>query len=152
MPHRARRTGSALSVAATATLCIFWSIPVAFISSLTEVNSLKKTLPGLGNFIEEHPWVEPIMALIAPLMLLLLNETVLPFILKYVKRRETFSRATMVMRATRISLLLNFPDSSQRGRGTFRLPCLKHRSSSSSERSWYVASLLSVTFFLSHTS
>jgi Calcium-dependent channel, 7TM region, putative phosphate len=90
MPHRARRTGSALSVAATATLCIFWSIPVAFISSLTEVNSLKKTLPGLGNFIEEHPWVEPIMALIAPLMLLLLNETVLPFILKYVKCRETF--------------------------------------------------------------
>jgi hypothetical protein len=82
MPHRARRTGNALSVAATATLCIFWSIPVAFISSLTEVSALKQTLPGLGAFIEAHPRVEPLLALIAPLMLLLLNETVLPQFLK----------------------------------------------------------------------
>lgn len=82
MPHRARRTGLALSVVATAALCIFWSIPIAFISSLTAVYSLKNALPRLGEFVDTHPWVESILALLAPLLLLLINETVLPYLLK----------------------------------------------------------------------
>lgn len=85
MPHRARRTGRALSVSATAVLCIFWSIPTAAISSLTEVNSLKESLPNLGAFIEAHPGFESMLALIAPLLLLFISEVILPSILKYVE-------------------------------------------------------------------
>jgi hypothetical protein len=35
LPVRARKTGRLLSLAATITLCFFWSIPIAFVSSLT---------------------------------------------------------------------------------------------------------------------
>jgi hypothetical protein len=56
---------------------------MAFLSSLTEVNSLKKKLPALGDAIEQNPWLENFLALIAPLLVLFLNETVLPTILKW---------------------------------------------------------------------
>jgi calcium permeable stress-gated cation channel len=83
LPPSSRRTGTIVSLAATATLCLFWSIPVAFISSLTEVNSLKETLPRLGDLMEQMPALELIFATMAPLLLLGLNEGILPTILKY---------------------------------------------------------------------
>ena len=83
LPDKARRTGTLLSLSATVALCLFWSFPVAFISSLTEVNSLKESLPRLGEIIENSPAVEMFLALLAPLMLLLLNEAILPVILKW---------------------------------------------------------------------
>jgi hypothetical protein len=83
LPDKARRTGTLLSLSATVALCLFWSFPVAFISSLTEVNSLKESLPRLGDVIENSPALEMFLALLAPLILLLLNEAVLPVILKW---------------------------------------------------------------------
>jgi hypothetical protein len=83
LPSKARRTGVLTSLAATVTLCLFWSIPMAFLSSLTEVNSLKTKMPALGDLIVHNPWLESFLALIAPLLVLLLNETVLPTILKW---------------------------------------------------------------------
>mmetsp|Transcript_15208 Transcript_15208/g.28430 ORF Transcript_15208/g.28430 Transcript_15208/m.28430 type:complete len:1275 (+) Transcript_15208:241-4065(+) len=83
LPDKARRTGSLLSVAATSALCLFWSFPVAFISSLTEVHSLKVTMPRLGLIIEKSPALEMGLAVLAPLLLLGLNEGILPIILKW---------------------------------------------------------------------
>lgn len=82
LPAKAKRTGGLLSMLATSCLCFFWSIPSAFLSSLTEVNSLKEKLPFLEKWIEAAPTIETLLALIAPLLLLVLNELVLPFILK----------------------------------------------------------------------
>jgi len=56
---------------------------MAFISSLTEINSLKETLPKAGEWIEAHPAFEKMLVLSAPLILLFFNETLLPSILKY---------------------------------------------------------------------
>jgi hypothetical protein len=56
---------------------------MAFFSSLTEVHSLKEKLPALGDLIVGNPWLETFFALIAPLLVLFLNETVLPTILKW---------------------------------------------------------------------
>jgi hypothetical protein len=83
LPVKARQTGKLCSLAATSTLCFFWSIPMAFISSLTEVNSLKEQLPALGELIENKPWMEQTLALIAPVLLLALNEGLLPSILTW---------------------------------------------------------------------
>jgi hypothetical protein len=88
LPDKARRTGGLLSFAATVTLCLFWSFPVAFISSLTAVNSLKINLPRLGDMIEKSPALEMFLALLAPLLLLCLNEAVLPVILKWFAQWE----------------------------------------------------------------
>jgi hypothetical protein len=82
LPAKARRSGTLLSVAATTCLCFFWSIPSAFLSSLTEVNSLKENLPFLEKWIETAPAIESLLALVAPLFLLLLNESVLPLALR----------------------------------------------------------------------
>lgn len=70
-------------MAATITLCFFWSIPMAFLSSLTQVSTLKEKLPRLGELIETLPWLESFLAVLAPLLLLALNEGVLPNILKW---------------------------------------------------------------------
>jgi hypothetical protein len=79
MPHSAKRTGRGLAITASVVLCVFWSIPTAFVSSLTDVGSLKSTLPALKAFIIKHPGWEIILALIAPL---LLNQLLLPSLLK----------------------------------------------------------------------
>jgi hypothetical protein len=85
--HRSRQLGSVLSFVASATLCFFWTIPVSFISSLTEVDSLKETLPFLEDLIEKNPWIEPALAQIAPLMLIILN-LLLPAFLGYFAKLE----------------------------------------------------------------
>lgn len=82
LPDNARKTGRLLSFAATTSLCFFWSVPVAFISSLTAVDSLKQKLPTLARLVDEFPWLEAFLATIAPLILLALNNLVLPTAVK----------------------------------------------------------------------
>jgi hypothetical protein len=79
LPHSARRGGRIASIAASTVLCFFWSVPMAFISSLTEINSLKQSLPRLGEWIDNHPAFENFLALVAPLLLLFFNEAVSTF-------------------------------------------------------------------------
>ena len=61
---------------------------VTFIVSLTQVESLKGTLSFLARWVERWPWIEDLLALIAPLVLILLNTTVLPLLLKSICRFE----------------------------------------------------------------
>ncbi len=82
LPAKARRSGRLLSTVATSILCFFWSIPVAFFSSMTEINSLKEKLPLLAQWVEAFPALESLLALLAPLLLLTINEAVLPVVLK----------------------------------------------------------------------
>ena len=83
LPTRAKRVGVVLAVTASVVLCFFWSVPMAFISSLTEVNSLKESLPRLGRLIEDNPWLQSLLAQLAPMLLLFFNEVILPVILKW---------------------------------------------------------------------
>jgi hypothetical protein len=76
-----RRVGGYLSLAASTVLCFFWSIPVAFISSLTQVSSLEKSIPFLKKWVEKWPKLAPFFAQLAPLLLYLLNNQILPSLL-----------------------------------------------------------------------
>lgn len=87
MPHHSRKVGFMLSMALSAVLCVFWTIPVSFVSSLTEVESLKKSIPFLENWINDAPWLQPAMEQVAPLMLLFLN-LLLPFALRQISKLE----------------------------------------------------------------
>ena len=82
MKPKKRRLGRLYSITASAFLCFFWSIPTAFIASLTSVSSIKQELPELGAFIEENPWFEDVLFQLAPMLLLFLNEVFLPGFLK----------------------------------------------------------------------
>ena len=55
---------------------------MAFLSSLTEVHSLKQKVKFLERWTETLPGLEGGLALIAPLLLLMLNEGALPYILE----------------------------------------------------------------------
>jgi Calcium-dependent channel, 7TM region, putative phosphate len=90
MSVKNRRTGLLISAALTAVLCFFWSFPMALIASLTELNSLKEELPKIGEAIENHPRLEPLFALVAPLFLLFFNDVILPSLLKYISAFEGF--------------------------------------------------------------
>ena len=46
------------------------------------MNSLKEKLPALEEWIEKFPFLESFLALIAPLVLLILNDNLLPIMLK----------------------------------------------------------------------
>ena len=83
LPGSALRTGRLLSLAATVTLCLFWTVPVSFVSALTEVNSLKEKIPVLGQMVENNPSLEDFLALIAPLLLLILQDFLLPMFLQW---------------------------------------------------------------------
>jgi hypothetical protein len=84
LPASAQRTGRLLSLAATTTLCFFWTIPIAFVSGLTEVSTLKEQFPFLGRWVEEYPRLENVLALVAPLLLLILQDVLLPeFLMKF---------------------------------------------------------------------
>ncbi|CAB9502871.1 CSC1-like protein [Seminavis robusta] len=83
LPGSAQRTGRLLSLAATVALCLFWTVPVSFVSALTEVNSLKEQIPSLAESLEKHPGLEGMLALIAPLLLLILQDVALPVFLMW---------------------------------------------------------------------
>lgn len=104
LPDNARKTGTLLSAVATTTLCFFWSIPMAFLSSLTEVDSLKEKLPTLARWVEEFPWLESFLATIAPLLLLLINEGVLPNVLKWFSTWEGLVGAPQLEASTFVKL------------------------------------------------
>jgi hypothetical protein len=78
--HKSLQLGKLASFSLTALLCVFWTIPVAFIVSLTEVESLKGTITFLGDWVEAWPALELILAQLAPLVLIVVKG-LLPVIL-----------------------------------------------------------------------
>jgi Late exocytosis, associated with Golgi transport/Calcium-dependent channel, 7TM region, putative phosphate len=96
LPFRARRGGILAAAASTGVLCFFWTVPMSFISSLTELSSLKSALPNLGRYLDDHSLMEKVFAQIAPLVLLFFNEAVLPVILKHFATWEGHISASML--------------------------------------------------------
>jgi calcium permeable stress-gated cation channel len=95
-PHQTNRTGYVFAVLSTGFLCFFWSVPTAFVNSLTQVNTLKESLPKLAHLIEAYPWLQNVVAQLAPMILLFLNEVILPSVLKYFATWEGHISSSML--------------------------------------------------------
>jgi hypothetical protein len=78
--HTTKQIGELISLWMTVALCIFWTIPVAFVSSLSNVGSLTKILPFLKEPVENNAWLSQALALMAPLLLVAFV-SLLPFII-----------------------------------------------------------------------
>ena len=87
MPHKARQVGRLISLFLTLLLCFFWTIPVTFISSLTEVESLRESVPFIDKMLEKAPWMQYVLEQLAPLLLLGLNAC-LPVLLREISKFE----------------------------------------------------------------
>jgi hypothetical protein len=87
MPHKAQQVGKLTSIGLTALLCLTWTIPVSFISSLTEVDSLRVSVPFIDNMLTKAPWMQVILEQLAPLLLLGVN-AFLPVLLRFISTFE----------------------------------------------------------------
>ena len=104
--HKDLEVGWLLSMSATAVLCIFWTVPIAFVASLNSVNALTQFLPFVGELVDAVPIIAPILAILAPLLVVLLN-SLLPTILGVISMLEgPISGATLA--ASKFSKLAVF--------------------------------------------
>ena len=78
--HESLQLGKLAGMACTVMLCLFWTIPITFISNLSNISELTKTLPFLADWVVAAPWLVPVFAQLAPVMIILLNG-MLPVIL-----------------------------------------------------------------------
>ena len=77
-----------VAVALTTLLCIFWTVPVTFLVSLTEIQVLQEKLPFLEDWLTAAPWLEPLLNQISPLLLSFLNSVVVPMLLRLLSTVE----------------------------------------------------------------
>lgn len=71
--HADLQLGNLFSRAATAALCIFWTIPMAFISTLSSVEGLKEQFDFVEDAIDRFPFLEPILQQAAPFLIIAVN-------------------------------------------------------------------------------
>ncbi|KAG7370337.1 protein of unknown function DUF221-domain containing protein [Nitzschia inconspicua] len=76
--HKELQVGKLISFSLTTLLCFFWTIPMSFISSLSSIEGLQE-IDWINNLLETSPWLEPVLAQLAPLLIVLAN-----FALKYI--------------------------------------------------------------------
>lgn len=85
--NKEKQVGTILSFSLTVLLCLFWTIPISFIASLTSVEALSATVPLIGDWIEKAPWLGEFLATLAPLLLIVVN-SLLPIFLAFFSSLE----------------------------------------------------------------
>ena len=80
--NHTKQIGELISLALSGALCIFWTIPVAFVSSFSNVEGLVQIFPFLQEPIDKYPWFSNLMAQLAPLILVCFI-SILPYILLF---------------------------------------------------------------------
>ncbi len=85
--HKKQQIGYLLAQVLTAATCLLYTIPVTFISSLAQVESLQKIIPGLDRAIEKNPWLGAVLGQLSPLLLVGLT-SLLPTILRVFCKHE----------------------------------------------------------------
>ncbi|KAF4659700.1 hypothetical protein FOL47_007476 [Perkinsus chesapeaki] len=95
MPHLHQQLGLLVSLSATIALCIFWTIPVAFVASISKVSFLKQELPFLADAAEAWPPMDILLQQISPIALSILNALLPVFLLIFSKWEGHISLATL---------------------------------------------------------
>lgn len=97
--HKELQLGNLASRAATLAICLLWTIPMAFISSLSSVEGLKKQFSWLEDPINEFPIIESILEVLAPFFVIVVNG-MLPTILQTLSMFEGPVSGSVVVAST----------------------------------------------------
>ena len=97
--HADLQLGSLFSKFATAALCLFWTIPMALVSSISSVEGLKQQFDFVNEAIESFPFLEPVLQQLAPLLLIGIN-ALLPIILEVFSMLEGPVSGSIVVAST----------------------------------------------------
>ncbi|KAF4705343.1 hypothetical protein FOZ62_014554, partial [Perkinsus olseni] len=93
--HSKQQIGLLLSIVATICLCIFWTIPVAFVASISEVDNLKKELTFLADASQSWSGLDLLLKQISPIALAVLNALLPVFLMIFSKQEGHISKATL---------------------------------------------------------
>jgi hypothetical protein len=85
--HKDLQLGKLISFGLTAALCLLWTIPMSTISTLSSLEGLKDEVKIVADMLEVAPWLEPLFAQLAPLLIIVANE-VLKIILEWLSMFE----------------------------------------------------------------
>jgi len=72
--HKELQFGLLTSCTLTTVLCLFWTVVISFIATLASVEGLIGVLPKIGNLLVKAPWLEMVLAQLAPILILVSNE------------------------------------------------------------------------------
>lgn len=97
--HADLQLGSLFSLAATVTVCLLWTIPMSFFSSISSVEGLKSQFGWVEDAIDAFPPLEPILQQVAPLFVIIFN-ALLPIILEALSMLEGPVSAAVVQAST----------------------------------------------------
>ena len=86
VPHKEQQISNLLAQVATVATCLFWTIPVSLSSSLSEVDGLKKLIPGFEKILVKNAWLELFLANVCPLVLVMLTAPFPGILTMYCKR------------------------------------------------------------------
>mmetsp|Transcript_22933 Transcript_22933/g.48365 ORF Transcript_22933/g.48365 Transcript_22933/m.48365 type:complete len:993 (-) Transcript_22933:374-3352(-) len=85
--NESKQIGELISLVLTTALCIFWTVPVTFVASLSNVEKLTEVMPFLKAPVEKYAWFSGLLALIAPLILVVFL-SLLPHIILFIVKFE----------------------------------------------------------------
>jgi len=71
--HQQLTLGKLFSFGLTAVLCLFWTVPMSFISSLSSIESLREQFTFIDKLITKLPGLEAVFAQLAPLLIIAAN-------------------------------------------------------------------------------
>jgi hypothetical protein len=72
--HKELQMGKLISFALTVTLCLLWTIPMGFISTLSSIEGLRGEFKFIDDLLNKYEWLEPFFAQLAPLLIVVANE------------------------------------------------------------------------------
>ena len=72
--HKELQLGKLLSIGLTTALCLLWTIPMGFISTLASVEGLRGEFEWVDTALTKFPILEPALEQVAPLLIIVANE------------------------------------------------------------------------------
>jgi len=91
---KGKQIGELISMTLTVLLCLFWTIPVGFVASLSNVESLTEIFPWLQPIIDDNPWFGALLAQLAPLILVVFISLLPVILLAFVGLEKHIAIAT----------------------------------------------------------
>ena len=85
--HKDLQVGALLSLGITVTICLLWTIPMAFIASLSTVEGLREDIEFIDDMLDAAPFLVPVFEIAAPFFVIAVN-SLLPIILEAVSLLE----------------------------------------------------------------
>jgi hypothetical protein len=69
--HQELKIFSIVSVIVTVAVCLLWTIPMAFIASIANVNGLRAEWPWLDHLLDKYPRLDDFFSQLAPMLIIL---------------------------------------------------------------------------------